>query len=139
MLLTTTHAAAVEFGRLFYQTALPMSSGRQGISMDVRSLEDFLSLSQTRSFSRSAEERRITQPAFSRRIQALEAWLGASLVDRSTYPTTLTPAGLIFRGAAEEVLRSLALARKEIADAGRGRRRLSRDRRPNPIRDQCVT
>jgi LysR family transcriptional regulator, hypochlorite-specific transcription factor HypT len=88
--------------------------------MDLRILEDFISLAQTRSFSRSAEERRITQPAFSRRIKALELWLGTSLVDRSTYPTTLTPAGRLFRATAEEVLRSLNIARQELADVHRG-------------------
>ncbi|MCK7497041.1 MAG: LysR family transcriptional regulator [Comamonadaceae bacterium] len=42
---------------------------------------------------RSAQLRHVTQPAFSRRIQALEAWAGIDLVDRSSYPTRLTPAG----------------------------------------------
>lgn len=55
--------------------------------MDLRHLEDFVSLCGTRSFSRSAVARHVTQSAFSRRIQALEVWLGAPLVDRSTYPT----------------------------------------------------
>jgi DNA-binding transcriptional LysR family regulator len=31
--------------------------------------------------------RNVTQPAFSRRIQSLEAWLGADLIDRTLYPT----------------------------------------------------
>ncbi len=61
--------------------------------METKWLEDFVSLAETRSFSRSAQLRHVTQPAFSRRIQALEAWAGADLVDRSSYPTRLTPAG----------------------------------------------
>ena len=40
--------------------------------MDTKWLEDFVSLAETRSFSRSAQLRHVTQPAFSRRIQALE-------------------------------------------------------------------
>jgi DNA-binding transcriptional LysR family regulator len=59
--------------------------------MDTKWLEDFISLAETRSFSRSAQLRHVTQPAFSRRIQALEAWAGIDLVDRSSYPTRLTP------------------------------------------------
>ena len=55
--------------------------------MDTKWLEDFVSLAETRSFSRSAQLRHVTQPAFSRRIQALEAWAGTDLVDRSSYPT----------------------------------------------------
>ena len=56
--------------------------------METKWLEDFVSLAETRSFSRSASLRHVTQPAFSRRIQALEAWAGADLVDRSSYPTS---------------------------------------------------
>ena len=55
--------------------------------METKWLEDFVSLAETRSFSRSAHLRHVTQPAFSRRIQALEAWAGIDLVDRSSYPT----------------------------------------------------
>ncbi|APR36945.1 LysR family transcriptional regulator [Paraburkholderia sp. SOS3] len=64
--------------------------------MELKWLEDFVSLAETRSFSRSAELRHVTQPAFSRRIQALEAWLGTELIDRSVYPTRLTNAGQVF-------------------------------------------
>jgi DNA-binding transcriptional LysR family regulator len=28
----------------------------------------------------------VTQPAFSRRIQSLENWLGTDLIDRTSYP-----------------------------------------------------
>jgi len=58
--------------------------------METKWLEDFVSLAETRSFSRSAQLRHVTQPAFSRRIQSLEAWAGTDLVDRSSYPTRLT-------------------------------------------------
>jgi DNA-binding transcriptional LysR family regulator len=75
--------------------------------MELKWLEDFASLARTGSFSRSAEERAVTQSAFSRRIRALEAWLGVALVDRSTYPTTLTEAGRSFRETAEEAIRVL--------------------------------
>jgi DNA-binding transcriptional LysR family regulator len=56
--------------------------------MELKWLEDFASLARTGSFSRSAEERHVTQPAFSRRIQALETWLGVALIDRSTAPSS---------------------------------------------------
>lgn len=72
--------------------------------METKWLEDFLSLAETRSFSRSAELRHVTQPAFSRRIQSLEAWLGTDLIDRTTYPTRLTAAGDIFFEQALEML-----------------------------------
>ncbi len=76
-------------------------------AMETKWLEDFVSLAETRSFSRSAQLRHVTQPAFSRRIQALEAWAGTDLVDRSSYPTSLTPAGLTLYDQALEVLQAL--------------------------------
>lgn len=82
--------------------------------MEIKWLEDFLSLSDTKSFSRSAQARHVTQPAFSRRIKALEAWLGTELVDRSAYPATLTPAGLAFRDVVEQLLRQLYDARATL-------------------------
>ena len=79
--------------------------------MDTKSLEDFVSLAATRSFSRSAQLRHVTQPAFSRRIQSLEAWAGTDLVDRSSYPTRLTPAGQTLYEQALEMLQTLQSAR----------------------------
>ena len=79
--------------------------------METKWLEDFVSLAETRSFSRSAQLRHVTQPAFSRRIQALEAWTGIDLVDRSSYPTRLTPAGETFHAQALEILEALAATR----------------------------
>ncbi|CAN5762230.1 LysR substrate-binding domain-containing protein [soil metagenome] len=70
-----------------------------------------MSLAETRSFSRSAQLRHVTQPAFSRRIQSLEAWAGIDLVDRSSYPTRLTSAGETFHAQALEVLGSLQTTR----------------------------
>jgi LysR family transcriptional regulator, hypochlorite-specific transcription factor HypT len=79
--------------------------------METKWLEDFVSLAETRSFSRSAQLRHVTQPAFSRRIQSLEAWAGTDLVDRSSYPTRLTPAGKTLHGQALEILSALQGAR----------------------------
>ncbi len=91
--------------------------------MELKWIEDFLSLARTNNFSRSAEERNVTQSAFSRRIKALETWLGVPLVDRSHYPTRLTPAGEVFRDAAEDTLRAMF----EVRDELRGSVRSSRD------------
>ena len=79
--------------------------------VETKWLEDFVSLAETRSFSRSAQLRHVTQPAFSRRIQALEAWTGIDLVDRSSYPTSLTPAGETFHAQALEILEALNATR----------------------------
>jgi len=82
--------------------------------VETKWLEDFVSLAETRSFSRSAQLRHVTQPAFSRRIQALEAWAGVDLVDRSSYPTRLTAAGETLLGQAMEVLGNLQATRNML-------------------------
>ena len=79
--------------------------------METKWLEDFVSLAETRSFSRSALLRHVTQPAFSRRIQSLEAWAGTDLVDRTSYPTRLTPAGETLYAQAIEMLHALQSTR----------------------------
>jgi len=78
------------------------------MSMNLSWLDDFLALAASGNFSRAADERHMTQPAFSRRIRALEEWLGAELFDRSSQPATLTPAGEWFRAAAHELLGRVA-------------------------------
>jgi len=79
--------------------------------METKWLEDFVSLAETRSFSRSAQLRHVTQPAFSRRIQSLEAWAGTDLVDRSSYPTRLTAAGQVLYEQSLEMLQALQSTR----------------------------
>ncbi len=90
--------------------------------METKWLEDFVSLAETRSFSRSAQLRHVTQPAFSRRIQALEAWAGTELVDRSSYPTRLTPAGETLYAQSLEMLQALQGTRAMLRghSAGQG-------------------
>jgi DNA-binding transcriptional LysR family regulator len=62
------------------------------VAMELAWLEDFLEIVATRNFSTAAAARNISQPAFSRRIRSLENWVGADLLDRSTYPVHLTSA-----------------------------------------------
>lgn len=79
--------------------------------METKWLEDFLCLAETRSFSHAASDRHITQSALSRRVMALEAWLGVNLVDRSVHPVSLTSAGWLFRRLAADLLRNAYAAR----------------------------
>jgi DNA-binding transcriptional LysR family regulator len=57
------------------------------------------------------------QPALSRRIRALEDWVGTALVDRDTHQIGLTPAGERFRPIADEILRRLHLGQEEAREA----------------------
>jgi LysR family transcriptional regulator, hypochlorite-specific transcription factor HypT len=85
--------------------------------MDAKWLEDFLSVARTGNFSQSASERHVTQSAFSRRIKSLEQWVGVALIDRSSYPTRLTPAGEQFHTAAQKATRSLLKTRQDLRQA----------------------
>ena len=76
--------------------------------MNISWLEDFLALAFTKNFSRAADLRHMTQPAFGRRIRALEEWLGTSLFDRGTQPITLTETGEWFRKVAQDLLAQVA-------------------------------
>lgn len=88
--------------------------------MDINWLQDFVCLGRTLNFTRAADERNITQPAFSRRIKSLENWLGAPLVTRSTYPVQLSDAGKQFLPVAQETIANLTDMRQTIRAQERG-------------------
>nr|WP_299241009.1 LysR family transcriptional regulator [uncultured Halomonas sp.] len=77
------------------------------MNLETKWLEDFVALASTRSFSASARQRHVTQPAFSRRIRALEQAVGTVLVDRSTTPIGLTPEGQLFLVTARNLVEQL--------------------------------
>lgn len=82
--------------------------------MEIKWLEDLLALASTGNFRIAAEQRNVSQPAFSRRIQALEAWFGASLVDRGCQPARLTVAGETFVIVAQEIVSLAYQSRNDI-------------------------
>jgi DNA-binding transcriptional LysR family regulator len=75
----------------------------KALGMNFSWLEDFSALATTGNFSRAAEERHMTQPAFGRRVRALEEWIGTELFDRSSQPVRLTEAGHWFQGIANDL------------------------------------
>ena len=88
--------------------------------MDLNWLQDFACLGRTLNFTRAAEERNITQSAFSRRIKSLEVWLGVPLIKRSTYPVQLSDAGIQFLPVARETIAKLTTIRQSIRADERG-------------------
>ena len=80
--------------------------------MDIKLLEDFICLAEQESFTAAARERNVTQSALSRRVRALEEWLGTQLVDRGSHRFGLTPQGRVFKPEAEVILRRLYNARE---------------------------
>ncbi len=85
--------------------------------MEIVWLEDFMALSEAGHFSRAAERRNITQPAFSRRVRTLEEWVGTPLFNRYTHRIELTNAGEQFKPIAEEVIRLVYLGREQARSA----------------------
>lgn len=57
--------------------------------MRLEWLEDILAVLKTGSFSRAAEQRFLTQSAFSRRIKSIENYVGVELFDRTRKPAQL--------------------------------------------------
>lgn len=94
--------------------------------MQLKWLEDFIALAGERSFTRAAELRHVTHPAFGRRIRALEAWAGTPLVEAGAGPVRLTPAGQAFLDTAEQLARNLVQSHEELQTiAGRQARTIT--------------
>lgn len=84
--------------------------------MELIWLEDYLALADTLNFSKAAEARHVSQPAFSRRIRALEHWVGAALFARTTHSVVLTPAGEHFHSHVEVLTRALHQLRRDTLE-----------------------
>ena len=68
-------------------------------------------------FSRAAEVLRITQPAVSHQINALENELGVKLFHRTSKSVRLTQAGYLFTQYADEILRISGLSKERLKAA----------------------
>lgn len=92
----------------------------RGRPMKLAWIEDFLALVDTGTFSRAATLRNSTQPAFSRRIQSLEAWLNVELIDRRAQPMRLSPVAQRHVPAFRALLHDLHQLRNRIQSEGSG-------------------
>jgi DNA-binding transcriptional LysR family regulator len=61
--------------------------------MNLRDLRAFVAVAETGSVNRAAAKLNLTQPAVTRRVQSLEATIGAPLLDRTSKPPSLTEDG----------------------------------------------
>jgi molybdenum-dependent DNA-binding transcriptional regulator ModE len=90
---------------------------QHGSRMEIDQVETFLAVATFGGFHRAAEALRISQPAVSARIRALEDSLGVKLFSRSRGGLVVSDAGRTFRPHAEQLLRVAALARQAVHDA----------------------
>ena len=96
--------------------------------MDFRDLRYFSYVAELKSFSRAATQLRISQPAISRCVSALETELGATLFQRHGRGVTLTEAGQTLYDRAQVLLDGLKQASEDVATTGivpRGHLRLA--------------
>ncbi len=73
--------------------------------MDIEDLELFRDIARTRSLSRGAASNGVSQSAASQRLHEIEKGLGVMLLDRSTRPAAITPAGRMYLDFCCDVLR----------------------------------
>jgi DNA-binding transcriptional LysR family regulator len=89
--------------------------------MELKWLDDYIALIEAGSFSAAADRRHVSQPAFSRRIQALETWLGVDLIDRARKPLQFTPVAkdnqLAFRNLVARIYEFRAALKSESLDS----------------------
>jgi DNA-binding transcriptional LysR family regulator len=90
-------------------------------AMELKWLDDYIALIETGSFSAAATRRHVSQPAFSRRIQMLEDWLGVTLIDRTRKPLQFTPVAkdnqLAFRSLVARIYEFRAVLKSESLDS----------------------
>ena len=82
--------------------------------MEIDQIETFLAVATFGGFHRAAEALRVSQPAVSARIKALEESLGVMLFARSRGGLTLSEAGKALRPHAEHLLKTASLARQAV-------------------------
>ena len=84
--------------------------------MDTRNYLAFLSVAQLGSFSKAADTLFITQPAVSKRVAALEQWIGYPLFDRAGHSILLNEAGRALLPHAQRIIRDIEESKQIIAN-----------------------
>lgn len=83
--------------------------------MDLSLFDDVLILLEEGNMSRAARRRNVTQPAFSRRIQSFELWIGRPIVKRSANRVEIEPALLANTGELQALVVHVEELRRRIA------------------------
>ena len=88
--------------------------------LDLQRLQIFRKVATLRSFSAAALELSYTQSSVSEAVATLERELGVTLLDRSSRPVGLTPAGEIVLGHAEALLGQADAVESDLVALTRG-------------------
>jgi DNA-binding transcriptional LysR family regulator len=83
--------------------------------MNIRRLQHLVALADEGNFRRAAERVHLSQPAFSRSIQAAEAELGLKLFDRGTLEVKTTPAGAFVVDRARRLLQQTRNLERDVS------------------------
>jgi DNA-binding transcriptional LysR family regulator len=86
-------------------------------AVDLEGLRGFVAIARHASFQQATTELNISAPALTRRIQRLEAAMGAPLFERTTRRVQLTPIGELLLPRAQSILASVVDAVTAVDDA----------------------
>jgi len=98
------------------------------MALELRHLRYLLAVADHGSFTRAAEDLRISQPTLSQQVRQLERTVGVPLLDRTGRAVRLTDAGETYARHARRALRDLAAAQRavqDVQDLTRGHLRLA--------------
>ena len=88
--------------------------------MNLNQLRYFVSVAEHGSFTKAAVNHYISQTAITQQIHALEENIGVALLNRSSRPVSLTPAGKVFLKEAREILGRMDTALQHAREASTG-------------------
>ena len=88
--------------------------------MNLNQLRYFVSVAESGSFTKAAMNHYISQTAITQQIHALEESIGAKLLNRSSRPVSLTPAGKVLLKEAREILGRMDAAVHRTREASTG-------------------
>ncbi len=88
---------------------------------ELRHLDAFLAVCETRHFGRAALRLNVSQPALSRAVQQLEVALGVPLFERDSRNVRLTDAGSVLREHGTKLMEQVNAVQQQVHLAGEGR------------------
>ncbi|MFI6693813.1 LysR substrate-binding domain-containing protein [Streptomyces sp. NPDC050433] len=89
--------------------------------MELRHLMSFLAIAEELHFGRAAARLHLAQPSLSQHLQRLERSIGVELVSRNSHEVRLTPAGVVFREEASDIVARVQRAGETARAAAAGR------------------